>query len=397
MSPQTRAQHIDLHHKDFKKLCLANFLFAVSSYMILPLLLLWTDDTIELSQCQRSSVMMSFGIGVFSLGAFCSYLIQRYRRNLVCLMSMLLFAVCILAFGYYDQELLHELSPKGSWLFVVVVRFLSGASFGLAYMVLNSTLIVDCCESSRRTRANVISMWFYRLAVVVGPLLGCLMYREMGFLNSLYFSLAVSVVPVGMLSSVQFPFKAPDETVCVVSSDRFFSLRSYPLVGMTIALSASLGILLAMSVLALCQLVSLVVGFLAALLVSFLLPTIVARPISVYLGFALCMVGLVCVWSAVLFVACLGCLMMGIGVALVLQSLQVLLINVGDHCQRGTSQSTYILSSEFGIAIGYSCVAIHGEAMRNSVVVELASFLLFALLIYIFAQMFWIKKNLRKV
>ena len=79
------AEHIGLRHRDFKKLCLANFLFALYVYMLLPVLPLWMTEMTELSRFQMSSVMAAFGVGVFSLGAFSSYLIQRYRRNKVCI------------------------------------------------------------------------------------------------------------------------------------------------------------------------------------------------------------------------------------------------------------------------------------------------------------------------
>ena len=70
-------RHIDLHHKDFKKLCVANFLFAVSAYMMLPILLLWTNDILLLDRCQGALGLLAFGIGTFSLGGFCSLLLRN--------------------------------------------------------------------------------------------------------------------------------------------------------------------------------------------------------------------------------------------------------------------------------------------------------------------------------
>lgn len=163
------AEHIGLRHRDFKKLCLANFLFALYVYMLLPVLPLWMTEMTELSRFQMSSVMVAFGVGVFSLGTFSSYLIQRYRRNKVCILFMFLLLACGLIFAYLEQEYFLSATTEETFLFMLLVRFFAGAFFGLSYMILNSTLIVDCCESSHRTRANMVSMWSYRWAVVLGP------------------------------------------------------------------------------------------------------------------------------------------------------------------------------------------------------------------------------------
>lgn len=390
-------RHIDLHHKDFKKLCVANFLFAVSAYMILPVLFLWTNDIFILDRCQEAIGILAFGIGTFSLGGFCSYLIQKYRRNKVCIFSMLLFALSTVALAYYSQEFPHRFSPKETLCIVFALRFLAGAFFGLAFLILNSTLIVDCCESSHRTRANVVSLWFYRFAVVVGPLIGVLMYKELGVVNVMYYSALVGIISVGILSSVQFPFKAPDDIVHLFCLDRFFNPSSYPLIFMTIAIAMVMGITLACCNDAFC-LLSLFLGFVIAFGMRFFMSKAKSHHIFVYLSLFILACGISCLSYCTLpsSYSYIGFMLTGYGIAALSSSLQVLFINVGDHCQRGTSQSTYILSFELGVAAGCSISLISTEQVGDYSSLPCAVFLGLAVLSYIYMSAVWLKSNLRK-
>lgn len=395
MNSQYRVgEHIDLHHKDFKKLCVANFLFAMSSYIMLPVLMLWTED-LNIDRCQRAAAMLAFGIGTFVLGGFGSYLIQRFRRNKVCILSMLLFAFSLVVLAYCNHELLPSLDGEETFLFLLVSRLFSGAFFGLAFLILNGTLIVDCCESSDRTRANVVSLWFYRFALVVGPLVGYLMYQEVGFLNSVYFSVILGVVSVGVLSSVQFPFKAPDESIHVFSLDRYFSPRSYPLVIVTVAAASILGLALA-SCFELHRYILLSSGFVFALICRLAMSEWFKGRVSVYVSLSFLFVGVLFSFSENFSVAYFQLIVLGCGLALLLSSLQVLFINVGDHCQRGTSQSTYILSTELGVALGYAwALMAYGDNVEN---LQFPAIICFAVVFLscIFIYKVWLKSNIRK-
>lgn len=392
-SQYNATQHIDLRHKDFKKLCVANFLFALSVYMLLPVLPLWLKDTMQFDRFQMSCVYAAFGIGVFSLGALCSYLIQRYRRNKVCIASMLLFALVVVFIAYFYRELLADRDTEDAFVAVTAARFVGGALFGLAFMVLNSTLIVDCCESSHRTRANVLSMWAYRFAVALGPLWGILTYQESGLLNTMYVSATLCIVALGVLSSVQFPFKAPDDNIRIFSFDRFFMPNSIPLFLVAVAVAMSLGVVFA-SVSEWNFYAMLAVGFAVALVLQSYCPSLRQMEWLTYLAFAMTVGGILMVFSAVIPIYYIGGVILGFGVAALTCRLHVMLIHVGDHCQRGTSQSTYILAFELGMSLGYALAFyFNGEYSMASIASLIVAV---ACAVYLVLSLTWLKKNLRK-
>ena len=47
------------------------------------------------SVTQMGVAYAAYGLGIFLLGGFCSYLVQRYRRNRVCQISILGVAVSL--------------------------------------------------------------------------------------------------------------------------------------------------------------------------------------------------------------------------------------------------------------------------------------------------------------
>ena len=138
----------------------ANLLLMMSAYMLIPALPPYLLQQ-GYSCLQVGCVMGAYGIGVFVLGTFCSYLIQRYRRNHVCQYSILAVALCVAAQYYLD----FIVNVKMEFWALVLSRFAQGAFLGLAEMTLASTLIIDTCESFQRTEANYTASWFARFAL----------------------------------------------------------------------------------------------------------------------------------------------------------------------------------------------------------------------------------------
>ena len=84
MDTQNTPIHIRLWHKDFWFLALANLLFTASVYMLIIGLPQDLLHTLHFSPQQTSWMMGVYGVGLFALGPFCSWLVQEYRRSNIC-------------------------------------------------------------------------------------------------------------------------------------------------------------------------------------------------------------------------------------------------------------------------------------------------------------------------
>ena len=150
MNAQNASVHIRLWQYEFWLLAISEFLLSMSTCMLLPTLPRWLMADQNLHSTEAGLVMGIYGVGLFSLGAFVSFLIQYYRRNLVCIVSMAVLAALMLVL-YYLDSLRYQFAD---WSLLLLLRFAMGAAFGLSQMVLCSPLIIDTCESFQRTEAN---------------------------------------------------------------------------------------------------------------------------------------------------------------------------------------------------------------------------------------------------
>lgn len=348
MNSQSTPVHIRLWHKDFWLMAIANFLLAMTVYMLVPTMPRWLMDAQQFSAQDAGIAMAAFGVGLFALGAFISYLVQHYRRNLVCIFAVLVEALLITALYYIDGLHMRVAGP----MVVFVQRFAQGAVFGLAQMVLTSTLIIDTSESFQRTEANHSAAWFSRFALSMGPMAGLLIGRIAGFHYVLLATMACAMAVVVLVLLVNFPFRAPQDDIPTVSLDRFFLPHGFPLFVNLQLVTLAVGIIL--SVVMIEQFYSMMmVGFAVAILSQRFVFKNAELKSEVVTGLILMGVALLMMITRHLPIVMYAApLFIGMGVGLIGSRFLLFFIKLSRHCQRGTSQSTFLLGWESGIAWG---------------------------------------------
>lgn len=348
MNSQSTPVHIRLWHKDFWLMAIANFLLAMTVYMLVPTMPRWLMDAQQFSAQDAGIAMAAFGVGLFALGAFISYMVQHYRRNLVCIFAVLVEALLITALYYIDGLHMRVACP----MVVFVQRFAQGAVFGLAQMVLTSTLIIDTSESFQRTEANHSAAWFSRFALSMGPMAGLLIGRIAGFHYVLLATMACAMAVVVLVLLVNFPFRAPQDDIPTVSLDRFFLPHGFPLFVNLQLVTLAVGIIL--SVVMIEQFYSMMmVGFAVAILSQRFVFKNAELKSEVVTGLILMGVALLMMITRHLPIVMYAApLFIGMGVGLIGSRFLLFFIKLSRHCQRGTSQSTFLLGWESGIAWG---------------------------------------------
>lgn len=347
MNTQNTPVHVHLWHHDFWRMAIANLLLTMSVYMLIPVLPVWLSGTVGLSSCQTGMAMGAFGLGLFLFGAMTSYLVQRHRRNQVCIWAIIGMLAC-LAFLYYIDHYHHECS----FSMMLVQRTAFGAFFGLAQMVLASTLIIDTSESFQRTEANHSASWFARFAISLGPLAALLIYPQYGMSAVLWASGGCALAACVLILLVHFPFRAPEDNVTPFSLDRFFLPQGAVLFVNLLMITLAAGMVLSLP---------LPVQFYSMMMVGFLLAILAQRFVFREADLKSEVVsGQVLILAALLMlitrdqpvVGYIAPLFVGLGLGLIGSRFLLFFIKLSRHCQRGTSQSSYTLGWESGIAIG---------------------------------------------
>lgn len=354
MNNQNTPVHIRLWHHDFWRLVIANMLLTMSVYMLIPTFPQWLMAEQQFTPEQIGLSMAAFAVGLYLFGAQCSWLVQRFRRNVVCMWAIVALALNVLLLGYF--------SPLTSFPRALIQRFALGAAFGLAQMVLSSTLIIDTCESHQRTEANYGAAWFARFALSLGPVAGLAItllptdsyLAPLGCQLSsispiLFMSGILAIVSVLLISRVSFPFRTPEEGVSMASLDRFFLPSSFLLFLNLLFISSVVGMTFSLS-LSLVFYALMMGGFLLALLAqrfAFRNAELKSEVVS----------GLILMLASILILlvypsSLVSPLLMGMAIGVISSRFLLFFVKLSRHCQRGTSQSTYFLGWETGLALG---------------------------------------------
>ncbi len=347
MNTQNTPVHIKLWHKDFWLMALANMFLAMSVYILIPTMPIWMYGN-GLSSFDIGCVMGGFGAGVFIFGGFCSYLVQKFRRNHVCLLAIFAVLLC-LGFFYYTRN--NCLFSQTKWI-LIAFRVLLGAFFGLAQMILTSTLIIDTSESFQRTEANHSATWFSRFALSLGPMVALILYKVIGFGGVLIGAMVCAALAMLLIKMVYFPFRAPADSFSVCCLDRFFLPQGKWLFINFTMIATVIGLLLSMK-LSYVFYGMMMVGFFIALLAQKFVFENAELKSEIITGLILIGAALLIMLNRKqMVVYYISPVFIGLGIGIIASRFLLFFIKLSKHCQRGTSQSTYILSWELGLSLG---------------------------------------------
>jgi MFS family permease len=235
---------------------------------------------------------------------------------------------------------------------IILQRFALGAVFGLAQMVLTSTLIIDTSESFQRTEANHSAAWFSRFALSLGPMTGLLLERLVSYHVVLLAAMGCAAVVAVLILMVHFPFRAPEDDVPTVSLDRFFLPHGFPLFVNLQLIMLAMGILFS-TITSELFFAMMMVGFLGALLAQRFVFRNAELKSEVVTGLILIATALLMMLTRTQQIVHFAApAFVGFGLGLIGSRFLLFFIKLSRHCQRGTSQSTFLLGWESGIAWG---------------------------------------------
>lgn len=389
MFTQNTEVHVGLWHRPFWLIATANLLLTMSVYALLPVLPFWMHGVgAWASPLYMALALGLFAVGVWLPGPLCSFLVQHYRRNHVYMLATALLAASFLLLAPMADG--DSPWPVG-WL--LGLRVVQGALFGLAKSVLMSTLVVDVCTSRKRTEANHSSAWFGRFALSLGPVVGFACCMEWGAEVAFMVCAALAAASLALVTAVTFPFRTPGDDVRLFSFDRFYLKEGTVLFVNLVLISASVGLVFAL------RLPGLFYGWMMA---GFLLAMLAQRFVfrnaelksEVVSGLLLMLAGLAVLMlhlrTADMYLAPV---LFATGYAICSARFVLLYIKLCRHCQRGTSQSTNLLSWETGLGLGlfigqWLTPEHHIDVLQTSI-----AFSAVALLMYVAFTHSWFLKH----
>ena len=221
-----------LWNKNYCKVMVANFTLFFAFYILTPLLPLYLSEHFGATKDVIGLVLSGYTITALMIRPLSGYLVDSFPRKLVLMASFGAFAIFFA--GYLAASTL---------LLFTIVRTLHGAPFG-TLTTANATVAIDVLPSSRRTEGIGYYGLSNNLAMALGPTIGIMIYELTNSFEFIFW-LALIVAFAGLLTdaTVKLPAKEIVRNKQKLSLDRFFLIRGWLLGLNMVAFGFSFGVL----------------------------------------------------------------------------------------------------------------------------------------------------------
>ena len=221
-----------LWNRNYIKVMMANFSLFFAFYVLTPLLPLYLSEHFGATKDVIGLVLSGYTITALLCRPFSGYIVDSFSRKTVLMVCFGTFAVFFA--GYLAASTL---------LLFTIVRTLHGGPFG-ALTVSNSTVAIDVLPSSRRTEGIGYYGLSNNLAMAIAPTVGIFIYKFTASFELLFW-LALVVACLGWLvdATVTLPSKEIIRNKSKLSMDRFFLVRGWLLGLNMVAFGFSFGVL----------------------------------------------------------------------------------------------------------------------------------------------------------
>ncbi len=227
-----------LWNRNYCKVMVANFALFFAFYVLTPLLPLYLSEHFGATKDVIGLVLSGYTVTALVMRPFSGFLVDSFPRKTVLMVSFVAFSIFFA--GYLAASTL---------LLFTIVRTLHGGPFG-ALTVANSTVAIDVLPSSRRTEGIGYYGLSNNLAMAIAPTVGIFVYKYTQSFELLFW-IAFFVAVVGMAvdgSLTPSPSRrggvaAQKLRPSTISLDRFFLVRGWLLGVNMVAFGFCFGVL----------------------------------------------------------------------------------------------------------------------------------------------------------
>ncbi len=353
MTSATTENREKLWNSNYTKVWIANFMIFFSFMLLAPMLPLYMSDTFDANKDIIGIVLSGYTLTALLIRPFSGFFVDSFPRKKVLLICYFLFFIFFA--GYL---------AAGTLLIFAIVRTLHGAPFG-ATTVSNSTVAIDVLPPSRRAEGIGYYGLSNNIASAIGPSVAIWIHEVTGSYDLIFL---LSLIFAGIGFAVNSTLKIrPREIVQnkpKLSFDRFFLVKgwseglamvcyafSYGVIATYIAIygKEELGITGGSGV----YFILLSAGLIMSRLIGSrtLREGKIVRNASLGICVSVCgYLVFAALHNPVGFYA--SALIIGLGNGHMWPAFQTMFINLAPHTQRGTANSSILISWDIGVGLG---------------------------------------------
>lgn len=205
-----------LWNKEYIKVMICNFLLFFAFYLLTPLLPLYLDKQFDADKSMIGLVLSGYVVATLLVRPFSGFVVDSFDRKTVLTICFFAFFICFT--GYVGA---------GTLLMFAIVRTLHGIPFG-ATTVVNSTVAIDVLPSSRRNEGLGFYGLSNNIAMAVAPSAGIYIYHATdNFMLLFWLSLILAFGGFYCATKVKLPTREKVQAKPVLSLDHFFLGRAW--------------------------------------------------------------------------------------------------------------------------------------------------------------------------
>lgn len=205
-----------LWNKNYMKVMLCNFLLFFAFYLLTPLLPIYLDSEFKADKDLIGIVLSGYIVATLLIRPFSGFFVDTFDRKTVLMICFFCFFLCFS--GYLGASTL---------LMFFIVRTMHGIPFG-ATTVANSTAAIDVLPSSRRNEGIGYYGLSNNLAMAIAPSIGIYIYQLTDNFKLLFWiSLALAFLGFLFSTTVKLPKREKVVGKPKLSLDHFFLGRAW--------------------------------------------------------------------------------------------------------------------------------------------------------------------------
>lgn len=342
-----------LWNANYLRTWVANFMIFFSFMLLTPLMPSYLSEVFGADKQTIGIVLSGYTLTALMIRSLSGFLVDSFPRRIVLMTSYFLFALC---FGGYLMA--------GSLLLFAIVRTLHGAPFG-ATTVANSTVAIDVLPSSRRAEGIGYYGLSNNIATAISPTVALLLFDRFQSYDMLFWvALLTSLLGLWSTSQVKTRERDIQRDHRPLSLDRFILIKGWREGIAMICYAFSYGVLATYIAIYGKEELGITGGtglFFMLLAIGLILSRLVgSRTLrqgkvtqNATVGTAISLFGYL------LFAAVHNpwgyygaALIIGLGNGHMFPAFQTMFINLAENSQRGTANSTLLVSWDIGIGLG---------------------------------------------
>ncbi|MBQ2008127.1 MAG: MFS transporter [Alistipes sp.] len=342
-----------LWNANYLRTWVANFMIFFSFMLLTPLLPSYLSEVFGADKQTIGIVLSGYTLTALMIRSLSGFLVDSFPRRIVLMTSYFLFALC---FGGYLMA--------GSLLLFAIVRTLHGAPFG-ATTVANSTVAIDVLPSARRAEGIGYYGLSNNIATAISPTVALLLFDRFQSYDMLFWvALLTSLLGLWSTSQVKMRERDIQRDHRPLSLDRFILIKGWREGIAMICYAFSYGVLATYIAIYGKEELGITGGtglFFMLLAIGLILSRLVgSRTLrqgkvtqNATVGTAISLFGYL------LFAAVHNpwgyygaALVIGLGNGHMFPAFQTMFINLAENSQRGTANSTLLVSWDIGIGLG---------------------------------------------